>query len=78
MLEEEAPMDEYRGSGTGEERGKRYKQQDSRRPLLWCFIASHDDNNWQMAIAGVEGNITYTTTCLERERQEEEELNQQV
>lgn len=32
----------------------------------------------QMAIAGVEGNITYTTICLERERNEEEELQKQV
>lgn len=31
-----------------------------------------------MAIAGVEGNITYTTICLQREREEEEELNKQV
>ncbi|CAM9696552.1 unnamed protein product, partial [Ectocarpus sp. 12 AP-2014] len=31
----------------------------------------------KMAIAGVEGNITYTTTCLERERQEQEELHKQ-
>ncbi len=31
-----------------------------------------------MSIAGVEGNITYTTTCLERERNDEEELKKQV
>lgn len=31
-----------------------------------------------MAIAGVEGNIQYTTKCLERERAEEEVLAQQV
>eukprot|EP00903_Cladosiphon_okamuranus_P009107 g8702.t2 len=32
----------------------------------------------KMAVAGVEGNITYTTICLEREREEEEELKQQA
>lgn len=41
-------------------------------------VSSRYENGWQMAIAGVEGNTTYTTTCLEREREEEEELNQQV
>lgn len=31
-----------------------------------------------MAITGVEGNIKYATTCLERERQEEALLAKQV
>lgn len=47
-------------------------------PLRPRLITSWDENDRQMAIAGVQGNVTYTTTCLERERQEEEELNQQV
>lgn len=55
------------------------KQKDSRMSAAAVvFIACRDENDWQMAIAGVEGNVTYTATCLERERQEEEELNQQV
>lgn len=31
-----------------------------------------------MAVAGVEGNMKYSALCLERERQEEEVLAQQV
>lgn len=37
-----------------------------------------DGLNPQMAITGVEGNMKYAATCLERERQEEALLAKQV
>lgn len=67
--DEDGPMRKFRGTSN---------MTHQSLLLWWCFVTSRDAHGWQMAIAGVEGNITYTTTCLERERQEEEELNQQV
>lgn len=42
-----------------------------------CACVS-DELNTKMAITGVEGNIKYAATCLQRERQEEALLAKQV